>query len=94
MNNELIKSLIAHAHGEISYHKANVNVYLNNPVGIGEHSDIMGAITNEIEKIACLGSWFVLTVIENWYFLKSLILLQFPPELYHIPKEYYEQSQP
>ena len=52
MKTELIKSLLAHAHGEISYHKANVNVYLNNPAGIGEHSDIMGAITNELERIA------------------------------------------
>ena len=52
MNNELIKSLIAHAHGEISYHKANVNVYLNNPVGIGEHSNVMGAIADELDQIA------------------------------------------
>ena len=52
MKPELIKSLLSHAQGEIAYHKANVNVYLNNPVGIGEHSDIMGAITNEIEKLA------------------------------------------
>ncbi len=52
MKPELIKSLLSHAQGEIAYHKANVNVYLNNPVGIGEHSDIMGAITNEIERIA------------------------------------------
>ena len=52
MRTELIKSLLAHAHGEISYHKANVNVYFNNPAGIGEHSDIMGAITNELERIA------------------------------------------
>mgnify|MGYP001256253848 FL=1 len=52
MKTELIKSLLSHAHGEISYHKANVNVYLNNPVGIGEHSDVMGAITNELERIA------------------------------------------
>ena len=47
MKSELIKALLAHAHGEISYHKANVNVYLNSSVGIGEHSDVMGAITNE-----------------------------------------------
>ena len=52
MKSELIKSLLAHAHGEISYHKANINVYLNNPVGIGEHPDVMGAITDEIDKIA------------------------------------------
>ena len=52
MKPELIKSLLAHAQGEIAYHKANVNVYLNNPVGIGEHPDVMGAITDEIDKIA------------------------------------------
>ena len=52
MKSELIKSLLAHAHGEISYHKANINVYLNNPVGIGEHPDVMGAITDELDKIA------------------------------------------
>ena len=52
MKTELIKALLSHAHGEISYHKANVNVYLNNPVGIGEHSDVMGAIQDELDKIA------------------------------------------
>ena len=52
MKPELIKALLSHAQGEINYHKANVNVYLNNPVGIGEHSDVMGAITNEIERVA------------------------------------------
>ena len=52
MRNELIKAQLSHAQGEINYHKANVNVYLNNPVGIGEHSDVMGAITTELNEIA------------------------------------------
>ena len=52
MREQILKSLISHAYGEINYHKANVDVYLNNPVGIGEHSDIMGAITAELERIA------------------------------------------
>ena len=52
MKPELIKSLLSHAQGEIAYHKANVNVYLNSPVGIGEHPDVMGAITDELDKIA------------------------------------------
>ena len=52
MKPELIKSLLAHAHGEIAYHKANVHVYLTNPTGIGEHSDVMGAITAELAQIA------------------------------------------
>ena len=52
MKEQLLRSLLAHAHGELEYHKANVKVYLTNPVGIGEHSDVMGAITNELERMA------------------------------------------
>ena len=52
MRQQLIKALLSHAHGEIEYHKANVNVYLNNPVGIGEHSNVVGAIADEIDQIA------------------------------------------
>ncbi len=52
MKPELIKALLSHAQGEINYHKANINVYLNNPVGIGEHSDIMGSVTAELDQIA------------------------------------------
>ena len=52
MQPELIKALLSHAQGEINYHKANVNVYLNNPVGIGEHSNVMGAIADELDQIA------------------------------------------
>ena len=52
MKEQLLRSLLAHAHGELEYHKANVNVYLNNPVGIGEHSNVVGAIADEIDQIA------------------------------------------
>ena len=52
MKPELIKSLLAHAQGEIAYHKANVHVYLNNPVGIGEHPDLAAAVDSQIELIA------------------------------------------
>jgi hypothetical protein len=52
MREQLIKALLAHAQGEIERHKANVEVYLNNPVGIGEHPDITQAIQDEIDKIA------------------------------------------
>ena len=52
MKDQIIKSLISHAYGEINYHKSNVEIYLSNPVGIGEHSDVLGAITNELNEIA------------------------------------------
>lgn len=52
MRNLLIKAFKSHAEGHIDKHIANVEVYLTNPVGIGEHSDIMESIEKEIEEIA------------------------------------------
>ena len=52
MREQIINALIAHAHGDIAKHKANVEVYLTNPVGIGEHSNIVEAIEQELDMIA------------------------------------------
>ena len=52
MRDQIIKALLAHAQGDIAKHKANVEVYLTSPVGIGEHSDVMGAIEEELNMIA------------------------------------------
>jgi len=48
MRTQLINALKAHANGEIQKHLANVEVYLSNPAGIGEHSDITEAIGIEL----------------------------------------------
>mgnify|MGYP003119620269 CR=1 FL=1 len=52
MRDQLKKALLAHAQGEIQMHLANVEVYLTNPVGIGEHPDVTQAIQDELDKIA------------------------------------------
>ena len=52
MREQLVKAVLAHATGEIEKHKANVNVYLEHPAGIGEHTDITEAIQSELDKIA------------------------------------------
>tara|TARA_B100000131_G_scaffold60705_1_gene56396 strand:- start:1278 stop:1478 length:201 start_codon:yes stop_codon:yes gene_type:complete len=52
MREKLKSAILAHANGEIQVHLANVDVYLNNPVGIGEHSDVTEAIQCELDKIA------------------------------------------
>ena len=52
MREQLLKALLAHANGEIAMHKANVEIYLTNPVGIGEHSNVMEAIEEELNMIA------------------------------------------
>ena len=52
MRDQLVKALLAHAQGDIQKHVANVEVYLQNPAGIGEHSNIVEAIEEEINMIA------------------------------------------
>ncbi len=52
MRTQLINAIKAHANGEIQKHLANVEVYLTNPAGIGEHSDITEAISVELDKIS------------------------------------------
>ena len=52
MREQMINALLAHAKGDLEKYRANVEVYLNNPAGIGEHSDIMEAIEHELDQIA------------------------------------------
>ena len=52
MRKQLINALLAHAQGDIAKHRANVEVYLANRVGIGEHSNVVEAIEEEINMIA------------------------------------------
>ena len=65
MREQLIAALKAHAQGEIAMHKANVEVYLQNPVGIGEHPDITQAMQEELYKIA---RWDDQLEVLNKYF--------------------------
>ena len=52
MRDKIKESLIAHAEGHIKKHSANVEIYLNNSMGIGEHSDIVETIEKELQMIA------------------------------------------
>jgi uncharacterized protein (DUF342 family) len=52
MRKQMIEALKAHAQAHINKHKMNVEVFLNNPVGVGEHPAIMDSIEAEIEEIA------------------------------------------
>ena len=52
MREQLLRALLAHAQGDIAKHKANVEIYLEHPAGIGEHSNIIEAIEQEINEIA------------------------------------------
>ena len=52
LREEILKNQITYYNGVIAKHKQNVDIYLNQPVCIGEHSDVMGAIDGEINAIA------------------------------------------
>ena len=52
MRDDILANQITYYNGLIAKHKQNVEIYLNQPVGIGEHSDIMSAIETEITAIA------------------------------------------
>ena len=48
----ILNNQIKYYNGLIAKHQQNVDIYLNQPVGIGEHSDVMSAIDSEINAIA------------------------------------------
>ena len=52
MSLQLVKAARMHAAGELERAKTNILVYMNQSVGIGEHSDIVEAIQEELDKMA------------------------------------------
>ena len=56
--NVLLTALIKKLEGEIAVAEANVMVYLNQAVGIGEHPDVVEAIETQIEKIESIKKSF------------------------------------
>ena len=51
MINPLLDALCKKYEGEIAAAKANINVYITNPAGIGEHPNLVAAIDSEVEKL-------------------------------------------
>ena len=52
MKSHIIQTLRNHAISHIEKHRMNVEIYLSNPVGVGEHSDIMDTIEKELDEMA------------------------------------------
>ena len=49
---QIVQALKQHALGHIEKHRMNVEIYLKQSVGIGEHSDILESIEKELNIIA------------------------------------------
>ena len=52
MKEQLVKAARMHAEGELERAKTNIMVYMDKSVGIGEHSDIVEAIQEVLDKMA------------------------------------------
>lgn len=52
MRNEILNALKSNAEGNINKARLNIEIYLKNPVGIGEHPDILGAVQDQMDLIA------------------------------------------
>jgi len=48
----MLSAALSHANAHIEKHKVNIEVYLTNPVGVGDHSNIMDAIEKELDEMA------------------------------------------
>ena len=52
LREQMLLALVHSASGNLMKHKANVEIYLKNPVGIGEHSDVLESIEIELDKMS------------------------------------------
>ena len=52
LRKEILNALVTESEGKIQKSRMNVEVYLHNPVGIGEHPDVLGSIQDQLDIIA------------------------------------------
>ena len=52
VGDQIIEAARKHAEGEVEVHKTNIMVYQTMPAGIGEHSDVVEAVIEELNKLA------------------------------------------
>ena len=63
----ILRALRAKYEGEKEYHQANIEIYLSNPAGIGEHSDVLEAINVELERMVSADEKIHL-LVNTWEF--------------------------
>ena len=52
LRKQTLEALRSQCKGNIDKARVNVEIYLHNPVGIGEHPDVLAAIQDQIDIIA------------------------------------------
>ena len=69
LRKEIIEALIKKFEGEIKAHKVNIEIMLENTVGVGEHPNITETIEKELEIIS--GFEDKLAVLKKYFTDKS-----------------------
>ena len=65
LREDIIKALVNKFKGEISAHKVNVEIMLENTVGVGEHPNITETVEQELDIIA--GYEDKLSVLKKYF---------------------------
>ena len=52
LREQMINAALKHAEAHIEKHRMNVEIYLTNPVGVGEHSEVMDEIEKQLDDMA------------------------------------------
>ena len=65
MREKIVEALKAKYFGQMKEAEANIEIYLESPVGIGEHPEIIDAIDTQVAKIAEAQEKF--QVLEEFY---------------------------
>jgi len=65
LRSNLLKAARDHALGHVEKHRMNAEVLLTNPVGVGEHGDIMEELDKEFMEIAKYHD--ILEVIDGYF---------------------------
>tara|TARA_B100000925_G_scaffold194325_1_gene147128 strand:+ start:722 stop:943 length:222 start_codon:yes stop_codon:yes gene_type:complete len=52
LRKDVLDALVKQSEGIIQKARMNVEIYLHNPVGIGEHPDVLGAIQEQLDTIS------------------------------------------
>ena len=78
LRDKILDALYLDAQGKIAKAKANIEVYLQQPVGIGEHPDVLGAIQEQVDIIA--HEQERIQVLEKHFLSSSPFAENLPPE--------------
>lgn len=52
LEENIVRGLVKFYEGQIAVAYANIEIYIKNPAGIGEHSEVLQAIDAEVAKYA------------------------------------------